>query len=112
MSAAEKLNSDFIVATGAGRILVADDDRYYRNALEEKLTGAGHDVVTTPDGASAWSLVQDEPFDMVIADWMMPVMRSICSRIIWSRQRSRSLSTALSSASACPRMTPIGVPTS
>ena len=83
MSAAEKLNSDFIVPTGAGRILVADDDRYYRNALEEKLTGAGHDVVTTPDGASAWSLVQDEPFDMVIADWMMPVMDGfqLCRRI-------------------------------
>ena len=74
---------EFIVSTGAGRILVADDDRYYRNALEEKLRGAGHDVVTTPDGASAWRLVQDEYFDLVIADWMMPVMDGfqLCRRI-------------------------------
>jgi diguanylate cyclase (GGDEF)-like protein len=53
---------------------VAEDDRFFRNTLEERLTDAGHEVVVTPDGASAWRLIQEEDFDVLLSDWMMPVM--------------------------------------
>ena len=56
------------------KILIVDDDPIIRRLLQAALTHAGHQVVQTTDGASAWELLQREPIQVVITDWMMPDM--------------------------------------
>ena len=55
-------------------ILIAEDDRIYRRALEETLAGAGYRVRAAPDGAAALELFRARRPDAVILDVMMPVM--------------------------------------
>ncbi|MFQ5859571.1 MAG: diguanylate cyclase [Anaerolineae bacterium] len=54
------------------RILIVDDDPVLRRLLEASLTHAGHEVLTTTDGQSAWELLQNDSVRLVITDWMMP----------------------------------------
>jgi len=72
-----------VVSTHTGRILIAEDDGYFRAVLEERLIEAGHEVVAVADGARAWDLVTEEHFDVVLADWMMPMMDGfeLCRRV-------------------------------
>jgi len=67
----------------AGRILVAEDDRFYRKILGKRLTAAGHTVVLTENGEEAWAEIQAEPPELVISDWMMPRLcgYELCRRI-------------------------------
>ena len=62
------------VSTSRGRIVVAEDDRYYRRILEKRLQAAGHEVIVCADGAEAWELVQRDPPEVLLSDWMMPGM--------------------------------------
>jgi len=66
------------------RILVADDDPISRRMLEALLTKAGHEVVVTCDGESAWNTLQrpDAPL-LAVLDWMMPDLDGVelCRRI-------------------------------
>ncbi|MFN8587750.1 MAG: SpoIIE family protein phosphatase [Candidatus Eisenbacteria bacterium] len=59
------------------RILIVDDEPVNRLVLARKLRGWGHDVVQAADGEQAWAMQQEEPFRMVITDWMMPEMDGI-----------------------------------
>jgi sigma-B regulation protein RsbU (phosphoserine phosphatase) len=56
------------------RILVADDDEVSAEILIQSLSSMAHEVVFASNGAEAWSLLQKEPFRLVILDWMMPEM--------------------------------------
>ena len=51
---------------------MAEDDRFYRKILGKRLEAAGHSVVLTENGEEAWVTCQEEPFEVVISDWMMP----------------------------------------
>ena len=53
------------------RILLAEDDEGMRQFLVTALTRAGHDVASFPDGRTALSALV-EPFDLLIADVVMP----------------------------------------
>lgn len=57
------------------RILIAEDDDVSRRVLQLTLAAAGHEVVTTQNGAAAWAILQknDSP-SLAILDWMMPDM--------------------------------------
>jgi DNA-binding response OmpR family regulator len=57
------------------RILIAEDDLTSRTMLAAVLTKNGHEVVTTTNGAEAWTVLQksDAP-RLAIFDWMMPLM--------------------------------------
>ena len=57
------------------RILIAEDDLTSRSMLAAVLRKAGHEVVETVDGATAWEALQrpDAP-RLAILDWMMPGM--------------------------------------
>jgi len=55
-----------------GRILVAEDDRFYRQILAKRLRAAGHHVVLTSNGEEAWEQVQLESPEVLLTDWMMP----------------------------------------
>ena len=56
------------------KILIAEDDDPSRLVLIERLKKLGHDVVSTENGRQAWEAFQASPPEVVITDWMMPVM--------------------------------------
>lgn len=54
------------------RVLVAEDDPEYREFLYKFLTEEGFQVFTTEDGDQAISLLQKQPFDILLTDYKMP----------------------------------------
>ncbi|MGW6922787.1 response regulator transcription factor [Streptomyces sp. NPDC054950] len=54
------------------RVLVADDDRAVREAVERALELEGYDVVTAGDGVEALVLARRESFSALVLDVMMP----------------------------------------
>jgi putative two-component system response regulator len=60
------------------RILIADDNHFYRCALKATLTEWGYDVIAVSDGAAAWEVLQgDQPPKLAILDWMMPKIEGV-----------------------------------
>lgn len=59
---------------GLGRILVADDDPGIRAVVRRLLTAKGFEVVDVSNGLLAYERAREEPFDLILIDWMMPVM--------------------------------------
>ena len=57
-----------------GLILVAEDDRAVRDAVERALAFEGYDVVTARDGAEALQRVLNDKPDLVVLDVMMPIV--------------------------------------
>jgi class 3 adenylate cyclase len=55
-----------------GRILVVDDEPGNRDLLARRLARAGHTVACAPDGTTALRCLEDEEFDLVLLDVMMP----------------------------------------
>jgi len=53
------------------KILVVDDVAEQRNIAEGLLTKLGYSVQTAPDGETAASRCDDEPFDLVVLDMIM-----------------------------------------
>ena len=51
---------------------MAEDDRFYRQILAKRLRAAGHDVTLVANGAEAWEILQAEPPEVLLTDWMMP----------------------------------------
>lgn len=56
------------------RVLVVDDSITTRTLEESVLTAAGFDVSTAVNGATAWSRLQNEEFDILLSDVEMPIM--------------------------------------
>ncbi len=56
------------------RILVADDEAGIRKVVRDALERAGHDVETAADGEEALARFEQGAFDLVVADWNMPVV--------------------------------------
>ena len=54
------------------KVLVADDDPVSRRLLQNYLQKWGYEVFVTTNGAEAWRMFEQEDFQMVISDWMMP----------------------------------------
>jgi signal transduction histidine kinase len=55
-----------------GRILVVDDNAANRDLLGRRLTLAGHEVIEAEGGAAALALLEQETFDLVLLDLIMP----------------------------------------
>ncbi|MBL4905818.1 MAG: response regulator, partial [Sneathiella sp.] len=55
-----------------GRILVVDDMEANRDLLSRRLSRDGHDVATANGGVQAMQMLQEEDFDLVLLDLMMP----------------------------------------
>jgi DNA-binding response OmpR family regulator len=64
--------SDLPSPTGAGRILVVDDEPHIRRVLTAVLTGYGYEVMTAKDGLEGLAVLQEAVVDLVILDFMMP----------------------------------------
>lgn len=57
-----------------GRVLVVDDDAFFRVLCSDILTNGGFFVKTATTGVAAVSIVENEPVDIVITDLVMPDM--------------------------------------
>lgn len=66
-----------------GHVLVVEDDRSVRDAVERALSFEGYDVATARDGAEALSMVMNDPPDAIVLDVMMPHVDGLetCRRI-------------------------------
>lgn len=64
-------------------VLVVEDDRAVRDAVERALTFEGYAVATARDGAEALSAVVNDPPDVIVLDVMMPHVDGLetCRRI-------------------------------
>lgn len=66
------------------RILVADDNHFYRVALKGMLADWGYEVIEAKDGNLAWDILkQPEAPKLAILDWMMPGLSGpeLCKRL-------------------------------
>ena len=56
------------------QILIAEDDAVSNKLLQRILTDQGHHVFSFCDGQAALDHFSREPTQVIISDWMMPVM--------------------------------------
>jgi two-component system cell cycle response regulator CpdR len=68
------------------RILLAEDEEAMRTYLARALQNAGYDVVAVDRGTAALPLLENESFDLLLSDIVMPEMDGIelaqrCSEI-------------------------------
>jgi CheY-like chemotaxis protein len=54
------------------KILIADDEPDVLEIMAKKVTAAGYEVVTAPDGQIAWEKIVIEKPDVVLLDLTMP----------------------------------------
>ncbi len=60
------------------KILITEDDRTSRWALEAILKKGGYEVIATSNGKEAWQVMEGEnPPPLAIVDWMMPEMNGV-----------------------------------
>ncbi|AFM23030.1 GGDEF domain-containing response regulator [Desulfomonile tiedjei] len=66
------------------KVLVAEDNRFFRRLVEASLQQWGHEVLGCEDGSQAWDLLmQDAPPRLALLDWEMPKLQGIeiCRRL-------------------------------
>lgn len=75
----------------SGLLLVVDDNEENRDVLARRLQKQGHWAVTAASGQEALDTLDDQPFDVVLLDIMMPDMDGyeVLSRIKGSPQTQR-----------------------
>jgi len=56
------------------RILVADDEAELRQGIRSQLSARGFHIEEAADGETAWKLIQENSYDLVLLDVRMPVM--------------------------------------
>lgn len=59
------------------RILVVDDEKIVRDALERWFTLQGHIIKVAADGLESLEIVQESPIDIVLMDLEMPRMGGV-----------------------------------
>ncbi len=59
------------------QILLAEDDESMREFLTKALRRAGHEVVPVGDGLDAMAQIAESPFDLLLADVVMPGLDGI-----------------------------------
>jgi two-component system response regulator AtoC len=58
-------------------VLIVDDERAVRYALEQVLRAEGHEVLTAASGVDALKLLQNQDIELVITDLAMPGMNGL-----------------------------------
>ncbi len=61
----------------SGNLLIVDDEEENRNMLSRHFRFEGYNVVTAIDGLDALTKLEDNRFDVIISDIMMPNMNGI-----------------------------------
>ncbi len=68
----DMLDAELMTQIDTARVLVVEDDRSVREAVERALVFEGYEVLTARDGAEALSMVMNEKPDVIVLDVMMP----------------------------------------
>ena len=65
------------------RLLVVEDDETIRETVSEAMAMEGFAVTTAGDGLRAWDLLNQQPFDLVVLDLMLPGLNGLdlCRRL-------------------------------
>lgn len=58
-------------------IVIAEDEFLLADMLEFMLQDAGHAVMTAPHGVAALELIREQKPDLLITDFMMPLMTGL-----------------------------------
>jgi len=66
-----------MTVTNDARILVVDDLAANRDLLARRLSRDGYEVVTAEDGEAALALIDEDSFDLVLLDVMMPGLSGV-----------------------------------
>ncbi|MEW6351795.1 MAG: response regulator [Thermodesulfobacteriota bacterium] len=69
---------------GQMKVLLAEDNLFFRSLLASNLSNWGHEVTCCEDGHEAWTLLQSaQGLDLAILDWDLPGAKvtTICSRL-------------------------------
>ena len=64
-------------------VLIAEDDALTRLMLQRAVEHQGHACLVAQDGLEAWQLFQAHRVDVVISDWLMPLLDGVelCRRV-------------------------------
>lgn len=81
------------------KILVVDDDQFFRDYLTILFRRAGFEVRTLPNGADVDAVLDAEPFDAVTVDLYMPAVDGI--ETVKAVRRSRPGLPVVGITSAC-----------
>jgi two-component system, OmpR family, alkaline phosphatase synthesis response regulator PhoP len=65
------------------RVLVAEDNVATASVISFNLKSAGFEVIQAASGETAWSLLQQQPFDLLVTDFQLPGVNGgeLCQRI-------------------------------
>jgi len=65
------------------RVLIAEDEPISRLMLQRAVQQSGHQCQAATNGAEAWELFQAAEFEVIITDWMMPLLDGLelCQRV-------------------------------
>lgn len=71
------------MTTLTARILIVEDEPAQRTILSYNLSREGYQAVEAADGDEALLLVQEQEFDLILLDWMLPGVSGIeiCRRL-------------------------------
>ncbi len=62
---------------GMARVLVVDDEPDIRDIVSRALRHAGHDVDVASDGAAALERLEQDTYDLLLTDIVMPIMDGV-----------------------------------
>src|SRR5947199_3617128 len=73
-------------------VLIAEDDVLTRLMLQRAVEHDGHACLVAQDGLEAWQLFQTHTVDVVISDWLMPLIDGLelCRRVRRPMDRAAS----------------------
>ncbi len=54
------------------KLLVVDDEKNLRLVVQKEMARQGHDVACAEDGESAWKMLEEQDFDVLLCDINMP----------------------------------------
>jgi two-component system response regulator HydG len=74
------------------KILVADDERHIAEGLQMLLADDGYEVDTATDGLTAWEMVKEGGYGVVLADLRMPEIDGL---ELFARMRKASISAEI-----------------
>ena len=78
------------ISSRGGRLLLVDDEAANRELLRRRLSRAGYEVREADSGRTALSMIEQEVFDLVLLDVLMPEMDGL--ETLEHIRRSRSVS--------------------